>query len=192
MTELVNEVVQEVVKEVVAPKAPALNLKVKEFEVQDGRRLAKFLAKTGLKKTLFDVLFPQDNPNTPKNWAELRKHLQEVYGWSDAEFFAFQKLNSGNLSVALQAYLGDFPDTSSDMGEVIISSLIDIFAEDVKYEAFVELLAYMFSVEDEVISKLKIAEAFVVVKSLLKDSGFLELWPQSTPQTEMVAETTSL
>ena len=164
-------------------------LKLKELEVRDGRVVAKFLVKTGLKKTLFTILFPKDNPNLPKNWMDLRKHLQTNYGFSDKDFKDFKAECNDNLYVGLNKYVQDFPSDMPDNGELIIDLIVELFADDKQYDALMELFAYLFQVEAEVIQSLTIAEVITLVKSLLKDSGFLALWQPSTPLTSTVEET---
>lgn len=164
-------------------------LKIKEFEVKDGRKVAKFLVKTGLKATLFDIMFPKDNSSAPKNWIELRKHLQENYDMSDEDFRNFQKECNGNLQVAVARYLGDFPVVESDMGERIIDVIIEIFADDIKYDETVLLLAYLFNEDKDYIESLSIQDVIKLVQGIMKSGGFLDSLQPSTPQTETEGET---
>ena len=161
---------------------------LKKFEVKDGRYVAKFLIKTDLKKTLFDLMFPQDNPNLPKNWVELRKHLQSVHEMSDAEFKELQKTTGGNFQVALTKYAADFPAAQNDFGKALIDIVIEIFAEDSRYEALVDFLAHMFQVEKEEIENLSMQEAIDLIRKLMSDSGFLALLQPSTPESKPKAE----
>lgn len=157
--------------------------KTKQFEVKDGRVIAKFLIKSGLKQTLFDIMFPKDNPNLPKNWVELRKHLQSVHQMSDTEFKEFQNQFGGNFQAALAQYVGDFPAAENDLGKAIVDIIIEIFAEDIKYEATVEFLAHVFQVKSEEIEALSMQELIELVRKLMSDSGFLALLQPSTQPT---------
>lgn len=157
--------------------------KTKKFEVKDGRIIAKFLIKTGLKEALFDMMFPKDNPNLPKNWIEFRKHLQANHEMSDADFKEFQIKYNGNFQAALSQYIGDFPTAENDLGKTLIDILFVIFADDDKYQAMVEFLASMFQVEISEIEELSMQEAVELIKKLLSDSGFLALLQPSTQPT---------
>ena len=163
-------------------------LKLKEFEVKDGRVIAKFLKTTGLKKTLFDVMFPKDNPNMPKNWLEMRKHLQDVYEMSDKDFMALKKEYEGNFNAVLAKYASDFPDNGSAIGEILIETIIDLFAEDENYDATIALLAHLYVVDKAIIEAMSFQEIVELVKKVFKDSGFLELWLPSTPLTGTAVE----
>lgn len=157
-------------------------LKTKDFEVKDGRVIAKFLVKTGLKKTLFDIMFPKANPNLPKNWMELRTHLQTEHKMSDEDFKAFQK-SEPVFEKALSKYATDFPSSGLEMGATIVDTVIELFADDAKYEALVELAAHMFQVDKAIIEALSIEEVIDAITKLLRDSGFLALLQPSTTVT---------
>lgn len=163
-------------------------LRLKEFEVKDARVIAKFLVKTGLKQTLFAIMFPQANPHLPKNWIELRAHLQEVHGMTDAEFKEMQSVIGGNLNVALARYAGDFPQDENDMGKKIVEVVIEIFADDMKYEETVSLFAHLYSVDKAIIEAMQVPEVVALVKDLMADSGFFESQQPSTPQTLVEGE----
>lgn len=163
-------------------------LKLKAFEVKDGRKIAKFLVKTGLKKTLFEIMFPQDNPNLPKNWIELRAHLQSNKGMSDADFKALQEEVGMDFNAGLKRYVADFPSASKEMGSTIVDLIIEIFADDIKYEETVELLSYLFVTEKDEIESLSINEVVELVKALMKNTGFFESSQPSTPVTPLAEE----
>lgn len=164
------------------------NLKLKDFEVKDARIVAKFLVKTGLKETLYSVMFPKDNANLPKNWIELRAHLQNNYNMSDEEFKEFRVKHEGKLDTALAAYAGDFPAAQTEIGSTVVDVLVEVFADDVKYEATTELFAHLFSTSKEVIEALKFNEVVELVSELMTSSGFFDLPQPSTPQTQTAAE----
>jgi len=163
--------------------------KMKKLEVKDGRLIAKFLVKTGLKKTLFEIMFPQDNPNLPKNWVELRKHLQEKHGMSDEAFREYQKKMEGDFAKALQEYSSDFPSAQSAIGEKIVEVVLDLFAEDDKYKALVDFAATMFEVTADEIENLPFPELIALVRQMLSESGFLALLQPSEPVTPSTEET---
>lgn len=163
-------------------------LKLKQFEVKDGRVIAKFLKTTNLKATLFSVMFPKDNPNLPKNWLDMRKHLQEVYGMSDQDFKALQKQYEGNFQAIVNRYAADFADNGAAIGETLIEVLIDLLADDDKYDETVKFLAYVFETDRIIIEAMRIQEIIELVGKLFKDSGFLALWQPSTPLTGTAGE----
>lgn len=165
-------------------------LKTKEFEVKDGRVIAKFLVKTGLKKTIFDIMFPKANPNLPKNWMELRTHLQTAHKMSDEDFKAFQK-SEPVFEKALSKYASDFPSAGLEMGATLIDTVIELFADDTKYEALIELASHMFQVDRAIIEALGPMEVVDAITKLLRDSGFLAyLQPSTTatPNTDEASE----
>lgn len=162
--------------------------KLKELEVKDGRVIARFLVKTGLKATLFDIMFPQSNPNLPKNWIEMRAHLQTVHSMSDAEFKALQKEVDMNLQVAMARYASDFPSAEMDMGKKIVDVVIEIFADDMKYDETLALLAHLYQVDRALIEALSIPELTSVVTELMTSAGFFASSQPSTPVTQMGEE----
>jgi hypothetical protein len=166
-----------------------LKLKLKEFELKDGRHIAKFLIKTGLKNTLFAFMFPKENENLPKNWLEMRKHLQDNYGMTDLEFKDFKVVCEDDLNIAINKYRQDFPSPVVDIGSMLIDTVIEVFADDVKYDALVALVMHLYNEPKEVVEALSLPEVIALVQGLMKDSGFLGLWQPSTPPTETVEET---
>ena len=156
---------------------------MKKLEVRDGRAIAKFLVKTELKKPLFDLMFPQDNSNLPKNWLEMREHLQKNHKMKDAEFLAYKESVKGDLEVARSQYASDFPNKSLDLGQTLVDVVLDIFAEDKRYEALIDFASYMFEEEKEKIESLSFGELIDLIKQLMKESGFLELLQPSEPVT---------
>lgn len=158
-------------------------MKMKKLEVRDGRAIAKFLVKTELKKPLFEMLFPQDNPNLPKNWLEMREHLQNNHKMKDADFLAYKESVKGDLEVARSQYASDFPNKSVDLGQTLVDVVLDIFAEDKRYDALIDFASYMFEEEKEKIESLSFNELIGLIKQLMKESGFLELLQPSEPVT---------
>jgi hypothetical protein len=162
--------------------------KLKELEVKDGRVIARFLVKTGLKATLFDIMFPQANPNLPQNWIEMRSHLQTVHSMTDVEFKALQKEVDMNLQIAIARYATDFPSADIDMGKKIVDVVIEIFADDVKYEETLSLLAHLYQIDRALIEALSIPEVTAIVTDLMRSSGFFEPSQPSTPVTQTEEE----
>lgn len=158
-------------------------MKMKKLEVRDGRAIAKFLVKTELKKPLFDLMFPQDNSNLPKNWLEMREHLQKNHKMKDADFLAYKESVKGDLEVARSQYASDFPNKSIDLGQTLVDVVLDIFAEDKRYDALIDFASYMFEEEKEQIESLSFNELIGLIKQLMKESGFLELLQPSEPVT---------
>lgn len=156
-------------------------LVMREFKVKDLREVANFLNKTGLKKPLFDILFPKDNPNLPKNWLDMRQHLQSVHEMSDEEFKEYKANCKDNLQVAINRYAGDFPDNRNGIGESIIEIVIDLLSDDRKYDATIDFIAYLYEEDREVFEAMSIKEIIAVVMSTYGDSSFLELLQPSTP-----------
>lgn len=156
---------------------------MKKLEVRDGRAIAKFLVKTELKKPLFDLMFPQDNSNLPKNWLEMREHLQNNHKMKDADFLAYKESVKGDLEVARSQYASDFPNKSVDLGQTLVDVVLDIFAEDKRYDALIDFASYMFEEEKEKIESLSFNELIGLIKQLMKESGFLELLQPSEPVT---------
>lgn len=154
---------------------------MREFKVKDLREVANFLNKTGLKKPLFDILFPKDNPNLPKNWLDMRQHLQSVHEMSDEEFKEYKANCKDNLQVAINRYAGDFPDNRNGIGESIIEIVIDLLSDDRKYDATIDFIAYLYEEDREVFEAMSIKEIIAVVMSTYGDSSFLELLQPSTP-----------
>lgn len=158
-------------------------MKMKKLEVRDGRAIAKFLVKTELKKPLFDLMFPQDNSNLPKNWLEMREHLQKNHKMKDADFLAYKESVNGDLNVARSQYASDFPSKENDLGQTLVDVVLDIFAEDKRYEALIDFASYMFEEEKEKIESLSFNELINLIKQLMQESGFLELLQPSEPVT---------
>lgn len=158
-------------------------MKMKKLEVRDGRAIAKFLVKTELKKPLFDLMFPQDNSNLPKNWLEMREHLQKNHKMKDADFLAYKESVKGDLDVARSQYASDFPSKENDLGQTLVDVVLDIFAEDKRYEALIDFASYMFEEEKEKIESLSFNELINLIKQLMQESGFLELLQPSEPVT---------
>lgn len=154
---------------------------MREFKVKDLRIVANFLAKTGLKKPLFDIIFPKDNPNLPKNWLDMRQHLQSVHEMSDDEFKAYKESCKDNLQLAIARYAGDFPDNRGSIGESIVEIVLDLLGDDKKYDATLEFIAYLYDEEREVFESMSIKEILAVIMSAYGDSSFLELLQPSTP-----------
>lgn len=165
--------------------------KLKQLVVKDARKLAKFLVKTELKSTIFETLFPKENPNKPKNWIELRQHLQSVHNMTDEQFRDFNASVGGDLEKGITQYATDFPVVQVNMGEKMIEVLIDLFADDVKYDALVEFVAYLFEQEKAVIEDLSINEVVELITKMLKDSDFLAFLQPSIPTTVNSAEAQS-
>lgn len=165
--------------------------KVKQLVVKDARKLAKFLVKTELKSTIFEALFPKENPNKPKNWIELRQHLQTKYNMSDAQYKEFNASVDQDFDRGLAQYATDFPIEQVNMGEKLVEVLIDLFADDNKYEALVEFVAYLFEQEKTVIEELSLNEVIELITKMLKDSDFLASLQPSIPMTANSAEALS-
>lgn len=158
-------------------------MKMKKLEVRDGRAIAKFLVKTELKKPLFDMLFPQDNPNMPKTWLEMREHLQNKHKMKDADFLAYKESVKGNLDLAKEQYASDFPNPKNDLGQTLVDVVLDVFAEDKRYDALIDFASYMFEEQKETIESMSFNELVDLIKQLMKESGFLELLQPSEPVT---------
>lgn len=158
-------------------------MKMKKLEVRDGRAIAKFLVKTELKRPLFDLMFPQDNSNLPKNWLEMREHLQNNHKMKDADFLAYKESVKGDLEVARSQYASDFPNKSVDLGQTLVDVVLDIFAEDKRYDALIDFASYMFEEQKETIESMSFNELVDLIKQLMKESGFLELLQPSEPVT---------
>lgn len=158
---------------------------MRKLVVKDVRQIAKYLAKTGLKKTLLDIMFPKNEDNNlPKTWVDLRKHLQETYAMSDHEFFEYREACQGSLETATAKYRSDFPAFTFDLGNKVIEVVMEILEDDMKYEETVILLANLFEVERSVFEDMSIAELIETVQGLFKDTDFLASAQSLTPQTE--------
>ena len=153
-----------------------MELKLKKIIFKDMHIVSKFLTKTGMKKQVFEALFPK-NDHMPKDWPALRKHVQTKYSMTDTEFVAFQKSMDGNFNRALLEYVNDFP--APDMGESIIGLLIEMLGEEKIYEELVKLLAYFFETDGDAIESLSIKELIELVKGAFKDQDFMESLEQS-------------
>lgn len=166
-----------------------MELKLRALVVKDVRKITQYLSKTGLKKTLLDIVFPKNEDNNlPKTWIELRKHLQETYAMTDKEFFAFREECEGNLEAGTAKYRSDFPAYTFDIGTKVVEIVMDIFEDDVKYEETMKLLAYLFEVDQAELENLTFGELVTVVRALTGDSGFLTSLQSSIPQTEELTQ----
>lgn len=167
---------------VVEQQPVAKKYKIKTFEVRDGRVIAKFLIATGLKETLFNLLFPKNNSGQPDNWVDLRKYVQAAYSLTDAEFREFQQIYKGRLPSAIAEYQNDFPETNADFGKILVEKLLDIFADDGAYDATMNMLAYLCDTEKQVFEGMSFTELYEAVSDIMANSGFLALLQPSTPQ----------
>lgn len=150
-------------------------MKVKQLVVRDGRAIAKFLIKTGLKATLFEMMFPKDNQKTPKDWMQMREHLQKVHGMSDQDYRSYKESINSDLEKAVSQYASDFVIEQADLGEKLVDIILDVFAEDDKFDATIDFLAYMFEIKAEEVENMSVPELISLIRSLLSDSGFLAL-----------------
>lgn len=168
------------------------NFKMKTLTVRDARVVAKYLNQTNLKKAIFEVLFPKDNPNLPQNWMEFRQHLQSFHKMTDEEFKEYKKQYNDNLHRAMMPYLADFPNPNASIGETIVELVIGLFDDDKNYDLTIELLAHLFETSSTTIDGLALKDLIEMIKSIFTDSGFLELLQPSIPQTQMAGTTQSL
>ena len=157
--------------------------KLKEFDVKDVRVLAKFLVKTGLKQELYEILFPKANPNLPKNWIEMRAHVQTNYEMSDAAFKELQLSVEGDLATAIARYAGDFPNSSAEMGQKVVDLVLQIFADDMKYEETINLFAHLYTVDKALIEALTVQELVALVVEMVGNLDFFGSSQPSTPAT---------
>lgn len=153
-----------------------MELKLKKIIFKDMHVASKFLTKTGMKKQVFEALFPK-NDHMPKDWPTLRKHVQTKYSMTDGEFIAFQKSVDGNFNRGLMNYAQDFP--APDMGESIIGLLIEMLGDERIYAELINVLAYFFQTEEDVIENLSMKEIIELVKTAFKDQDFMESLEQS-------------
>lgn len=164
---------------------------MKTLTVRDARVIAKYLNQTNLKKAIFEVLFPKDNPNLPQNWMEFRQHLQSFHKMTDEEFKDYKKQYNDNLHRAMMPYLADFPNPNSSIGETIVELVIGLFDDDEKYQLTIELMAHLFETSSGVVDTLELKDLIAMIRSIFTDSGFLELLQPSIPQTQTAGTTQS-
>ena len=93
-----------------------------------------------------------------------------------------------NLQVAMARYASDFPSAEMDMGKKIVDVVIEIFADDMKYDETLALLAHLYQVDRALIEALSIPELTSVVTELMTSAGFFASSQPSTPVTQMEEE----
>lgn len=159
-------------------------MQLKKITVKDVRIITKFLLKVGLKDEVLEMFFPKENEFIPKTWIEMRKHLQETYKMSDEEFHTYRKATGQDLRVAVEQYRHDFPQKSDDISPKLTSLVMDLLADDVKYEETIKVLAHLFQTTEEELEELTIKEVVQLVVGMTKSPDFLEQLQSSNPQKE--------
>lgn len=147
------------------------NLELRIITANTVQRIVRFMVETGTEEIIGKLLFESDVPEI--SWGELRqkadlsaeelKKLQELYG--EARYAALHLERERQEQIISQDML-----TLKDL----YKELMYLMADEVKWNKTLEIVAYLYQSEPDIIGEMPIKEIWELIQNALKDAGFTE------------------
>lgn len=169
MSEKLHEAVEEVE---VVEELPEFTkqFKLRKITVRVVLPITRYLKEVKLLDLLIAFLNGGEEEEIATTWADIRQERNMTMD----ELNELKAMHNGNIGAAL-GDIGMVAEKGEDATTKLIRQVIEIITDEASFSKSVEMIAYLFEVDEEEVYDLEIKELIALIRHLMSNKDFLSV-----------------